>query len=202
MNKDISRIGGETIKIPFLVKLSLILVSAMLVIGIFEIVIRTFPEFVPLAALEDFPKDLREEIAVRRNLPTDANSKYYPRDDGLPDFRISAPNTTIVMLHQPEDLKAGALTTIKTDHNGFCNSPNFSWSPAEVDIVTVGDSIIGCTGVGPEKIWSAILKDSKGHPAYALSGGGGNPNLSLQYLKVFGIPLQPKSIGRVSFGIF
>jgi hypothetical protein len=152
-----------------------------------EVLLRLFPNVIPLRLLTTFDDELRLEIAQKLGMPTHLAVRKLVRDDGGPPLFIGLPNVKLDMVdHRPES-ETGML-----DERGFCNPPSLGGPP--FDLITIGGSISWCVAISPEKTWTARVGQMLGIKAYNMSVPGVGPFEYLQALKQFGLPLKPRMV--------
>lgn len=171
-------------------RLAILLIPlAILFVGV-EVSLRLMPQVLPLTLLQHFQPDLRLRIAETRGLPTRNDVMSVERDDGGPLLLKYRPQTEVSKTFLDE----GAVPTIVTDAQGFCNPPDAGYERARFDIIAIGDSFTWCHSVHPAEVWPVVLARLSGRSVYNL----GTPAIGLyEYLVIlrrFGLPKQPRVV--------
>lgn len=171
-------------------RLAILLIPlAILFVGV-EVSLRLMPQVLPLTLLQHFQPDLRLRIAETRGLPTRNDVMGVERDDGGPLLLKYRPQTEVSKTFLDE----GAVPTIVTDAQGFCNPPDAGYERARFDIIAIGDSFTWCHSVHPAEVWPVVLARLSGRSVYNL----GTPAIGLyEYLVIlrrFGLPKQPRVV--------
>ncbi|MGB5623662.1 MAG: hypothetical protein WBN65_14305 [Gammaproteobacteria bacterium] len=171
-------------------RLAMLLIPlAILFVGV-EVSLRLMPQVLPLTLLQHFQPDLRLRIAETRGLPTRNDVMGVERDDGGPLLLKYRPQTEVSKTFLDE----GAVPTIVTDAQGFCNPPDAGYERARFDIIAIGDSFTWCHSVHPAEVWPVVLARLSGRSVYNL----GTPAIGLyEYLVIlrrFGLPKQPRVV--------
>jgi hypothetical protein len=162
------------------------LVSAGLMLGMFEIGLRFAPTLIPLTLLKRYYKDLRVEIAQQQSLWNESQMWELARDDGGPSLTLFKPNSQIAY-----DYGENEKSVIQMDDQGFCNPPRDSYQQTKIDIVAIGDSFTWCVNTKPQVTWVSQIGELSGLSVYNLGRGGVGPYPYLQILKHFGLPKRP-----------
>lgn len=167
----------------------LLIPLAILFVGV-EVSLRLMPQVLPLTLLQHFQPDLRLQIAEKRGLPTRNDVMSVERDDGGPLLLKYRPETEVSKTFLDE----GAVPTIVTDAQGFCNPPDAGYERARFDVIAIGDSFTWCHSVHPAEVWPVVLARLSGRSVYNL----GTPAIGLyEYLVIlrrFGLPKQPRVV--------
>ena len=162
-----------------------------------EITLRLFPALVPSSLLVNFQKDIREDIAHRKGLPSASDTRPIERTDGGPPLRVYRPGREISFPFDAED--RDAVRRVAMDEQGFCN-PKGSYDHPSIDVIAIGDSFTWCVGVTPEDIWPIRTGTLSSAPAYSLGIGGTGPYEALQLLEQFGLSKSPKVVVMNIYG--
>ena len=162
-----------------------------------EISLHFFPALVPAPLLINFQKDIREEIAHRKGLPSASDTRPIERTDSGPPLRVYRPGREISFPFDAED--RDAVGRIAMDDQGFCN-PKSSYDHPSIDVIAIGDSFTWCVGVAPEDIWHIRTGTLTGATAYSLGIGGAGPYEALQLLEQFGLSKSPKVVVMNIYG--
>ncbi len=171
--------------------------TILVVAVLLEISLRLFPALIPSSLLLNFQKDLREEVAHRKGLPSASDTRFIERTDGGPPLRVYRPEREISFPFDAEDRDAVSRTLM--DGQGFCN-PKGSYDHPSIDIIAIGDSFTWCVGVAPEDTWVGRLAAMSGLGAYSLGVGGIGPYEGLQLLERFGLAKSPQVVVMNVYG--
>lgn len=164
-----------------------------IVFALLEGTLRLFPASIPLFLLANFQKDVRQNIAFRRNLQSALNTEPFERTDNGPPFYLYRPHATIAKPADRNDRKNGAVKTVIMDEAGFCNRRD-SYAKKAVDIIALGDSFTWCTSVAPESTWPAEFSNISGYSTYNLGLPGASPYEYIQLLREFGLSKSPRLV--------
>ena len=179
-----------------LANLVVVIISSLLVLILFEAVLRYYPALISEQVLLEFPKPLRRDIAARLGLPLkQARRCISPaeRYDKGPELCLAYPNFEWVQRADDIDRQYGAVELTSHDSNGFCN-PKDKAQREHNDIIFIGDSFTWCTAVGPEKTFASLLEVATGHTTYNLGVPGVGPYEYVELLRRFGLKYSPRIV--------
>lgn len=179
-----------------LLSLAVVAVTLVMSLAVTEVLLRLFPSMIGINVLERFHPELRTAISQRLGLTTNSDKlliRSEERSDGGPNLYIYKPDTTYSMPPSETDKSYGAVSSIRTDHHGFCNEPGKP-SGERLDILSIGGSIPNCVGVPAEEIFSAVLENSTGYSVYNLGANGTGPYEYLELLRQFGLAFKPRVV--------
>lgn len=152
-----------------------------------EPTLRFMPDLIPLEVLMEFQPDLRQSIAQRLGLQTNADMVRIDRDDGGVLLQVYKPHAAVKMdFNDP-----GMITTMNMDKQGFCNDDQI-WDLPEIPVVVLGDSITWCTNVKAEDAWPKRLAAGINKPVLSLATPGVGVYEYVQILKQRGAAKSPK----------
>ncbi len=196
MNDKRSTRKGGAGRGRLLATLILLLVSVAIPLGLFEVVLRSYPQIISLPVLKEIPNPLRREIAARLGLPLkQARRCIAPaeRSDHGPELCLATPDFEWIHLLDPADRESGAEERIPQDANGFCNPPGKAARKHD-DIQFIGDSFTWCWTVRADQTFSALLEEALGLTTYDLGFPGIGPYEYLEILKRFGLARSPRMV--------
>jgi len=179
-----------------LANLLVVIVSSLVVLIVFEAVLRYYPTLISESVLMEFPKPLRREIAARLGLPLkQARRCISPaeRYDKGPELCIAYPDFEWVQRADDIDRQYGAQELTPQDSNGFCNTRDKAQRDHN-DIVFIGDSFTWCTAVRPEYTFAYLLETATGHTTYNLGVPGIGPYEYVELLRRFGLKYTPRIV--------
>ena len=168
--------------VPVLGNVDLVMSGLALALGMVEMLLRTFPNWVPsevrvnpparrVKAFIDETYDLRQ---------SDGDLYHYMRGNILP----LSPDQNQVIAH----------IHMLTDANGFRNSPP---EKDTYDIVALGDSFTRASGVATP--WSEILAEYSGSDVLNLGDVGFGPQDELKVLRQYGLKKRPQWVELAYF---
>jgi hypothetical protein len=167
--------GKKRAFVPVLGNLVLVLLGLSIALGLVEMLMRAFPNWVPLEVRVNPParrvKALINETYDLRQ--SDGDLYYYMRGNIVP---LSADQDQVV-----------AHVHMITDANGFRNS---SPEKATYNIVALGDSFTRASGVAAP--WPQKLAEYTGSDVLNLGEVGFGPQDELKVLRQYGLKKQPK----------
>lgn len=155
-----------------------------------ETALRLFPGAIPFSVLSHFDPTLRSSIARKLELTAKDDMVPVPRDDGGPELWIYPPG---YQAHFPHS-DTGSVQTVKMDANGFCNPPADNLDSPAIDLVTLGDSMVWCTGVSPESTYPSRLFAATGRAGYNISRPSTGLYEYIQFFKTYGLEKDPKLV--------
>ncbi len=161
--------------------------SVALTLALLEAGLRVFPEAVPLALLKRFERELRLEIAERRQLPNETQTYALERDDGGPPIRVFKPFSSV--RYGLEDTGERGETVM--DGLGFCNAARDDHRLASIQFIAIGDSFTVCHAPAPELAWPSVVGQLARRTSYNLGRGGYGPYEYVQLLRAFGLGKRP-----------
>ena len=126
-----------------------LILATILFVALLELSLRLVPVVIPEAVLMGFNEAARADIAERRNLPSISDTILVSRDDGGPELRIPKPFN----IRNWPDSKFGSAESTQVDSIGFCNPISNNYDD-HIDLLTLGDSFIWCTGIDPKDMCS------------------------------------------------
>ena len=183
-------------KVGWLVRTSRDLaVIALVTMLLSETALRAFPDVISLSLLYNFNSELREDIAARRQLPTQRSRAMLERSDGGPPLWLWKPDVEVKRNYRDE----GSVPVVRMDERGFCNVRSVYSNSAAFEILTIGDSFTWCEGVDPQQAWPFLLGQSLDRSVYNLGMPGVGPYEYLQILEAYGLQKSP---GVVVLNIF
>ena len=165
-------------------------VFAAVFFGGLEVVLRSFPELIPLTLLKRFHKEPRLEIAQRRSLWNEAQMRVLERDDGGPKLTLFKPHSRIWYDFHGE----GEKGFTQMDDRGFCNPQRDPYDRERIEVMSIGDSFTWCVVLSPQATWTSQIGEMTGLSVYNLGRGGIGPYDYLQIFKHFGPPKQPEYV--------
>ena len=171
-------------------------VATLLVVAVFEVLLRLWPAIISQAILVNFDRPLRSEIAALLDLPLKQERRCIPpheRSDAGPELCLIAPNTQYRKPVDTPDLAEGAQVVVPHDAQGFCNPPEKAARP-RAGIVSVGNSFTWCTIVAPAATFTARLETMVAETTYNLGVPGVGPYEYLEILRRFGLALEPRLV--------
>ena len=171
-------------------------VATLLVVAVFEVLLRLWPAIISQAILVNFDRPLRSEIAALLDLPLKQERRCIPpheRSDAGPELCLIAPNTQYRKPVDAPDLAAGAQVVVPHDAQGFCNASEKAARP-RAGIVSVGNSFTWCTIVAPAATFTARLETMVAETTYNLGVPGVGPYEYLEILRRFGLALEPRLV--------
>jgi len=156
-------------------------------LALLEAALRLFPGAIPFSVLTHFDPALRAGIARRLDLTTKEDMLPVPRDDGGPELWIYPPRYEVYFPHRDID----SVRTVTMDANGFCNPPANTLDKPVIDVIALGDSMVWCTGVNPDKTYPAYLFAETGLAGYNISRPSTGLYEYIQLFKTFGLDKHP-----------
>jgi hypothetical protein len=167
--------GRKRTVVPVLGNVVLLLLSLVSALGLVEILMRAFPNWVPLEVRVNPPaRRIKAFIDETYNLrQSDGDLWHYMRGNIVP----LSPDQDQVIAH----------VHMITDANGFRNSPP---EKATYDIVALGDSFTRASGVATP--WPQKLAENTGSDVLNLGEVGFGPQDELKVLRQYGLKKQPQ----------
>ncbi len=168
----------------------------LLMLGLFEGLLRLQPSLIGMAFLSKFPPVLATEIATRLGLGTSNDYDLVTsgmRADRGRDYLVYRAHTTYMKPADPIDVQQGIRQTITTDERGYCN-PSSALSGGSVDNLLLSGSVPGCAGVSADQTLSASLSLVLGKNVYNMSIPAVGPAEYLDTLRRDGLKLKPRAL--------
>lgn len=179
-----------------LANLLVVIISSLVVLIVFEAVLRYYPSLISEPVLMEFPKPLRRDIAARLGLPLkQARRCISPaeRYDKGPELCMARPDFEWVQRADEIDRQYGAVELTPQDSNGFCNSGDKAHRDHN-DIVFIGDSFTWCTAIPAQSTFASLLETATGHTTYNLGVPGIGPYEYVELLRRFGLNYSPRIV--------
>src|SRR3989338_1441560 len=171
--------------------LKAILFSLVVIFGLTEVSLRTFPTLIPVNLLINFQKDLRKNIAKKRKFQTIDDTLPYAENSEGPSVLTYKPYARI----QYDYKDPGIVNTMQMDGLGCCNEPlNLYHQKNKFDVIAVGDSFTWFTTIEATKTWPSQLAHISGLSLYNLGLPGRGPHEYLALIKRFALKKNPKMI--------
>lgn len=153
----------------------LVVLGLVIALGLVEILMRTFPNWVPPEVRVNPPARRVKALIDETYDLKQSNGDLYHLMKGK------------VVPLQPEQDRVVAHVHMITDANGFRNSPP---EKAAYDIVTLGDSFTRASGVASP--WPQKLAEHTGSDVLNLGDVGFGPQDELKVLQQYGLKKQPQ----------
>ena len=173
-----------------------VITSSLVVLIVFEAVLRYYPTLISERVLMEFPKPLRRDIAARLGLPLKQARRCIStaeRYDKGPELCLAYPDFEWVQRADDIDRKYGAREITPQDGNGFCNTKDKSQRDHNT-IVFIGDSFTWCTAIRPENTFASLLETATGQTTYNLGVPGVGPYEYIELLRRFGLKYTPRIV--------
>ena len=155
-----------------------------------ELALRAFPTAIPTNFLKRFERGLRLEIAQRRHLPNESQTRLLPRDDGGPPIRLFLPFSRVPFEYED----TGESGEMIMDALGFCNAREDKAERDSISLLAIGDSFTVCHPPAPGAAWPSQLGRHLGVTAYNLGRGGYGPYEYVQILRAIGVTKKPSTV--------
>jgi hypothetical protein len=189
---------GLRLKIDLKVNFSVILVTTVITVYVFETYLGFFREKINLRSIKakqiGVYYDTRTKIEVLNSL-TDFGVKAFPNvipgahltDSGFIYNFGGISNITTILWNE-----SGYYPIIKTDEHGF-NNPRGLYNENTVDIVLSGDSFTEGLSVNSNESIGAVLREA-GYRTISIGKNGNGPLKEFAALKEYAEPLKPKIV--------